>query len=193
MREVLVVAVATAVAVALIIVAVNSAVNSAVQESAGWIIELRLYSPYKTVVEKYYYINGELYKYDDGAYWRMGKVTRIRVENITAGGFELVFLRYRGAPPPTNDTLVKASFQVIRDSHIYNVTIETQYSQLLAVLNAMCKGPDNKVVALPFADVAVDYWVVSKTETKTIDLGRVAVNAAGDICAVYIDKVEVHK
>jgi len=193
MREVLVVAAATAVAVALIVVAVYNAVNSAVQESAGWIIELRLYSPYKTLEERYYYLSGELYKYDKGAYWRMGKVTRIRVENITAGGFELVFLRYRGAPPPTNDTLVKASFQVVRDSRIYNVTIETRYSQLLAVLNAMCKGPDNKVVMLPFADVAVDYKVVSKTETKKIDLGRVAVNAAGDICAVYIDKVEIYK
>jgi len=193
MREVLVVAVATAVAVVLIIVAVNSVVSKAVQESGGWIIELRLYSPYKTLEERYYYLNGELYKYDKGAYWRMGKVTRIRVENITAGGFELVFLRYRGAPPPTNDTLVKASFQVVRDSRIYNVTIETPYSQLLAALNAMCKGPDNKVVALPFADVVVDYRVVSKTETKAIDLGRVAVNAAGDICAVYIDKVEIHK
>jgi len=194
MREALVVAVATAVAVVLIVVAVNSAVSRAVQESAGWIIELRLYTPYKAVeVEKYYFVNGELYKYDKGAYWRMGKVMRIRVENITAGGFELVFLRYRGAPPPTNDTLVKASFQVIRDSHIYYVTIETQYSQLLAALNAMCKGPDNKVVTLPFADVAVDYRVVSRTETKTIDLGRVAVNAAGDICAIYIDKVEIRK
>jgi len=192
-REALVVAVATAAAIVLIVVAVTSAVNSAVQDSAGWIIELRLHSPYKTWEERYYYLNGELYKYDKGAYWRMGKVVRIRVENITAGGFEIVFLRYRGAPPPTNDTLVKASFQVIRDSRIYNVTIETRHSQLLAVLNAMCKGPDNKVVTLPFADVVVDYRVVSKTETKTIDLGRVAVNAAGDICAVYIDEVEIHK
>ena len=101
--------------------------------------------------------------------------------------------RVKSSNTPTNDTLVKASFQVIRDSRIYNVTIETRYSQLLAVLNAMCKGPDNKVVTLPFADVVVDYRVVSKTETKTIDLGRVAVNAAGDICAVYIDEVEIHK
>jgi len=45
-REELVVAVATAAAIVLIVVAVNSAVNSAVQDSAGWIIELRLYSPY---------------------------------------------------------------------------------------------------------------------------------------------------
>jgi len=193
MREVLVVAIAAAVAVVLVVVAVNSAVSKAVQESAGWIIELRLYTPDKTVEEKYYYLNGELYKYDKGAYWRMGKVTRIRVENITAGGFELVFLRYRGASPPTNDTLVKVSFQAISDSRIYNITIETQYSQLLAALNAMCEGPDNKFVTLPFADVTVDYRVVSKTESKSVDPDKLAVNAAGDICAVYIDKVEIRK
>jgi len=72
-REVLVVAAATAVAIVLIVVAVNSAVNSAVQDSAGWIIELRLYSPYKTWEERYYYLNGELYKYDKGAYWAWAK------------------------------------------------------------------------------------------------------------------------
>lgn len=185
--------------------------SSTVGQIRGWLIEVRHYyvesRTNKTVEvanEKYYYWDGILYKYDNGSYWKMGKVDTIVVKNFTktgriVGGYSVIrvtFLPYNGGPPPTNDTVIKAHFQALYTrgrTYGYNIAIETQYSELLAALNAICIEPGNKIVTLPFANVTVDYRIISIVETDKIYAEKIAISSVNNACAINPRAVDVEK
>lgn len=183
--------------------------SSTVGQTRGWLIEVRHYTveirTNKTVEvanEKYYYWDGIVYKYYNGSYWKMGKVDTIVIKNFTkvervVGGYnvmQVTFLPYDGGPLPTNDTVIKAHFQAQYTrgrTYGYNITIETRYSQLLAVLNAICSETGNNIVTLPFANVTVDYRIISIIEVDKIK--RVAITSVGNTCAIDPRAVEIKK
>lgn len=189
----------------------QSSKSSMVGQISGWLIEVRYYDieslTNKTVEiarEKYYYWNGILYKYDNGIYWKMGRVDTLVVKNFTkserlVGGYrvtQVTFLPYNGGPPPINDTVVKAHFQALytKDrTYGYNITIEIQYSQLLATLHAICREPGNKVVMLPFTNITIDYRVISISETNMLKMEKVAIASVGNGCSINPKAVEIEK
>jgi len=184
---------------------------SAEGQTHGWLIEVRRYGiesltnrTTKITDEKYYYWNGVLYKYDNGTYWKIGKVDTIVIKNFTKsehtiGGYivtQVTFLPYNSGPPPTNDTVVKAHFQALymRDrAYGYNITIETLYSQLLAALDAICREPGNKVITLPFANVTVDYRIISITKTNMLYSEISAMTNVHGTCAINPKAVKIEK
>jgi len=175
----------------------------------GWLIEVQHRSieslTNKTVeltIDKYYYWNDVLYKYENGTYWKIGKVDTIIAKNFTkleriVGGYritQVTFLLYNSGPPTTNDTIVKAHFQAqyMKDrAYGYNITIETPYSQLLAALDAICREPGNKVVTLPFANITVDYRIISITETEK--LHTLAITNVHGTCSIDPKAVKIEK